>query len=435
MNSNSHKQFDVLVVGAGPAGMTAAVRAAEAGARVGVVDENLAPGGQIWRSGTSGEEHTKDESQWSARLRASGATVFCGKRVFHQPQPGVLLAEGLDDLSELTYEKLVLATGARERFLPFPGWTLPNVMGAGGLQAMVKSGLPIRGKRVVVAGTGPLLLAVAAYLRKHGAEIPLICEQASWESLSRFIIFLMRHPQKIAQGLQLKKELRGIPFETDSWPLTAHGENRLESVSISDRGKCRSIPCDYLACGFHLVPNIELPVLVGCRTAGGCVQVNEFQQTSMANIFCAGEPTGIGGAELSLIEGQIAGLAAVGRNSEARTLFRAREKHRRFARMLDETFCLRPELRNLASPQTVVCRCEDVVHSRLQEHTSWRAAKLHTRCGMGPCQGRICGPATQFLFKWNPDSVRPPVFPARVRNLAASPTTEQPIAAVTGGLQ
>ena len=97
-----------------------------------------------------------------------------------------LLAEDSTVFCELRYEKLVLATGARERFLPFPGWTLPNVMGAGGLQAMVKSGLPIRGKRVIVAGTGPLLLAVAAYLRKHGAEIPVICEQASWSSLARF---------------------------------------------------------------------------------------------------------------------------------------------------------------------------------------------------------------------------------------------------------
>jgi NADPH-dependent 2,4-dienoyl-CoA reductase/sulfur reductase-like enzyme len=435
MNSGSRERFDVLVVGAGPAGIAAAVRAAEAGMRVGVVDENFAPGGQIWRSKPSEEDRTKEASKWRARLEASGSTVICGKRVFHQPEPGALLAEGPDDLVELTYQKLVLATGARERFLPFPGWTLPNVIGAGGLQAMVKSGLPIRGKRVVVAGTGPLLLAVAAYLRSHGAEIPLICEQASRSRLARFGVFLMRHPQKIAQGLQLKNELRGVSFETSSWPVAAHGEDRLEAVTISHGGQHRAIQCDYLACGFHLVPNTELPVLLGCRTAGGYVQVNEFQQTTVNEVFCAGEPTGIGGVELSLIEGQIAGLAAAGRHSEARSFVRAREKHRRFARMLDETFCLRPELRSLASPQTLVCRCEDVSYSRLQEHTSWRAAKLHTRCGMGPCQGRICGPATHFLFKWNPDSVRPPVFPARVENLAAPTATEQPIAAVTGGLQ
>ena len=149
MNSDSRERFDVLVVGAGPAGIAAAALAAETGARVGLVDENFTPGGQIWRSKASEEDHRKEASKWRARLKASGATVLCGKRVFHQPQRGVLLAEGLDDLRELTYQKLVLATGARERLLPFPGWTLPNVTGAGGLQAMVKSGLPIRGKRVV----------------------------------------------------------------------------------------------------------------------------------------------------------------------------------------------------------------------------------------------------------------------------------------------
>ena len=109
-------------------------------------------------------------AKWAHRLRVSGATVLCGFRVVDQPEERVLLAEGSSGFRELEYEKLVLATGARERFLPFPGWTLPNVMGAGGLQAMVKAGLPIRGKRIVVAGTGPLLLAVAAYLRKHGAR-------------------------------------------------------------------------------------------------------------------------------------------------------------------------------------------------------------------------------------------------------------------------
>lgn len=435
MNKHSREQFDVLIIGGGPAGIAAAVRAAETGAHAGIVDENSSLGGQIWRDGPSEEEQLKEASQWYVRLESAGVAVLCGKRVFHYPETGVLLAEGLDDLVELTYRKLVLATGARERFLPFPSWTLPNVTGAGGLQALVKSGLPIRGKRVVVAGTGPLLLAVAAHLGKHGAEIPLICEQAPWSKLARFGVALMRFPKKIGQGLQLKKDIAGIPFAANSWVTAAHGERALEAVTISYAGRTRDIKCDYLACGFHLVPNTELPVLLGCRTRGEYVQVNESQQTSVEGVFCAGEPTRIGGVELSLLEGQIAGLAAVGHVSEGRALFRDRERFRRFARVMEETFCLRPELRILASPQTLVCRCEDVPYSRLQEHTSWRAAKLHTRCGMGPCQGRICGPATQFLFDWNPDSVRPPVFPARLENLAAPLAYEQPTPAVTGDLK
>ena len=272
---------------------------------------------------------------------------------------------------------------------------------------------------MVVAGTGPLLLAVAAYLAKHGAEIPAICEQASWNSLVRFGVALWSNPAKIVQGLQLKRDLAGVRFVANSWPVEAHGRETLDSVTISRAGNLETIPCDYLACGFHLVPNVELQLLLGCRIEAGYVQVDEFQQTTVKGVFCAGEPTAIGGVELALVEGQIAGLAAAGETAEARKLFGEREKARRFARMLDRTFALRPELRNLPSAETLVCRCEDVSYSRLQRQTSWRAAKLQTRCGMGPCQGRVCGPATQFLFQWTPDSVRPPVFPVRVENLAA----------------
>jgi NADPH-dependent 2,4-dienoyl-CoA reductase/sulfur reductase-like enzyme len=439
MNKDLQPRFDVLVVGGGPAGMAAAVRAAECGVRVGIVDDNASLGGQIWRSGSEGGQ-PKEAVGWAERLRTAGVTALCSMRIFDQPEATVLLAEGTDDVHELRCENLVLATGARERFLPFPGWTLPNVMGAGGLQAMVKCGLPMRGKRVVVAGTGPLLLAVAACLRQHGAEIPLICEQASWGNLARFSLSLLGQSLlgpygKLIQGLRLTAELGGTPFAANSWPLAAHGRQTLESVTVSRGGKSETIRCDYLACGFHLVSNIELPLLLGCQIQDGCVQVDDLQRTTVPKVLCAGEPTGIGGVELSIVEGQIAGLAAAGRATEARKLFGERERARRFASILDRTFRLRPELTSLPAPETIVCRCEDVPYSRLRQHTSWRAAKLHTRCGMGPCQGRVCGPATQFLLKWNPASVRPPIFPARVESLAAfadgpAPEHNQ----VTGGI-
>jgi D-hydroxyproline dehydrogenase subunit alpha len=423
------QHFEVLVVGGGPAGMAAAVRAAESGQRVGIVDDNATLGGQIWR----GESEAGSEaSKWTERLRSSRASVLRG-RIFHQPESHVLLAEADDLVQELSYEKLILATGARERFLPFPGWTLPNVMGAGGLQAMVKCGLPIQGKRVVVAGTGPLLLAVAAYLGRHGAEIAMICEQASWASLARFGVALLAQPSKTFQGLQLKRKLRGTTFSPNSWPVAASGKTTVESVTILRSGKLETVPCDYLACGFHLVPNIEVPLLLGCEIQDGCVRVDDFQRTSVAKVFCSGEPTGIGGVELSLVEGEIAGLAAAGRIAEASLLFGKREKLRLFAKRLDRTFRLRSELRKLPQPETIVCRCEDVRYSHLCDHMSWRAAKLQTRCGMGACQGRVCGPATQFLFKWNPDSVRPPIFPARVESLAGTGDSKQELCETTGG--
>ena len=419
---NPTANFDVLVVGAGPAGIAAATRAAECGLSVGIVDDNGAPGGQIWRE--SGEEHTAEAKVWTDRLRGAGVATLFGMRVFDQPRSNVLLAEHDAGVRELHYGKLILATGARERFLPFPGWTLPNAMGAGGLQALVKGGLPIAGKRVVVAGTGPLLLAVAGYLREKGAQVLMICEQASWNALVRFGIGLLRFPGKISQAAMLRRNLSGIPIATKSWVVEAHGALRLESVTISRSGKLERLACEYLACGFHLVPNTELPILLGCWIRGGNVKVDEFQQTSVRDVFCAGEPAGIGGVDAALIEGQIAGLAAADRVNEARSLFGARRKARRFATALDRAYRLRGELKQLPTPETLLCRCEDIAYSRLQQHRSWRAAKLHTRCGMGPCQGRICGPATQFLLNWNPESVRPPVFPVRVESLA-SITAEQ----------
>jgi D-hydroxyproline dehydrogenase subunit alpha len=430
MSKGTRSQFDVLVVGGGPAGLAAAACAAECGLHVGLVDDNPALGGQIWR-GESGNAPS-EAVVWYDRLHAAGTSVLCGTRVFHQAEPGALLAEGPDTLFELKYRQLILATGARERFLPFPGWTLPNVMGAGGLQTLVKSGLPITGKRVVVAGSGPLLLAVAAYLRQHGAEIPIVCEQASWGALAGFGLALLREHTKIRQGFSLRKHLSGVPFAPNSWPVSARGREVLEEVVISHGGKIKTIPCDYLACGFHLVPNNELAVLLGCRVRDGLVEVDDYQQTSVPGIFCAGEPTGIGGLELSLVEGQIAGLAAGGRSAAAKPLFAERQKRRKFARVLDRTFALRAELRGLPLPETIVCRCEDVCCSRIAQYTSWRAAKLQTRCGMGPCQGRICGPATGFLFGWSQDSIRPPIFPTRLEHLIPlTPETEH--SEITGG--
>jgi D-hydroxyproline dehydrogenase subunit alpha len=418
MSKASSQPFDVLVVGGGPAGMAAAICAAECGASVGIVDDNAAFGGQIWR-GNSESYEAPQAARWRARLNSAAITKLCGKRVFDHPEPGTLLAEGTNDLCQLRYRVLVIATGARERFLPFPGWTLPNVMGAGGLQAMVKSGLPIRGKRVMIAGTGPLLIAVAAYLRKHGAEIPVICEQASWRSLAKFGIALLSYPAKITQAWQLKKDLAGIPFSADSWPIQVHGRRFIEAVTISRGRETETIPCDYLACGFHLVPNLELPVFLGCQIDNGYVKVDEFQRTTVDKIFCAGEPTGIGGVEASLIEGQIAGYAAAACFEKAQALLGQKRNAQRFASHLERAFRLRLELAHLPSSGTVVCRCEDVTYLRLQAHASWRAAKLQTRCGMGPCQGRVCGPAIEFLFKWKSDSMRPPVFPARVENMAS----------------
>ena len=410
----AERRFDVLVAGAGPAGIAAACAAAESGRSVGVVDDNPAAGGQIWRGG----DLPRDARRWLERFGRSGAELIAGTRLIDRVEHHVLLAESDNTALAIAYEKLILATGARERFLPFAAWTLPNVMGAGGLQALVKGGLPIRGQRVVVAGTGPLLLAVAAYLRQHGALVPVIAEQAPWSRVARFGLAL--ETPKLVQALGLRLDLLGSRYRTGCWPVAAEGDGAVNAVILRSAERTWRVPCDYLACGFGLVPNLELPLLVGCEVRDGFVAVNEWQEASATGVYCAGEPTGIAGLDLALTSGLIAGYSAAGPRDQACEYLHARDRTRRFRRALDRAFALRDELKTLATPDTTVCRCEDVTLGRIRTHHSWRSAKLQTRCGMGPCQGRVCGPAVEFLLGWTPESVRGPILPARVDHLSGA---------------
>jgi len=294
-------------------------------------------------------------------------------------------------------------------------------MGAGALDAMVRGGLPIAEKRVVVAGTGPLLLAVAAHLARRGAKVVALCEQAPLRRFIPFAANLLREPSKLAKGVGYFTSTRGTHFRSSCWPIAATGTEKLESVTLQRAGKTWDVRCDYLACGFHLVPNLEIAALLGCRIADGLVVTDDLQRTSAADVFCVGEPTGIGGVDLALLEGKIAGLTATGRMTEAMNLARHSSRQLRFVRALKDVTALDPQLRKLATEPTLVCRCEDVSYGSLREHACWRDAKLQTRCGMGPCQGRICGAATEFLFGWVSASiesnVRPPIFPANVSSL------------------
>jgi NADPH-dependent 2,4-dienoyl-CoA reductase/sulfur reductase-like enzyme len=426
MDSVAQRSFDVAVIGAGPAGIAAAVAASESGARVVLIDDNPAPGGQIWR-GSASTSHHPEAGHWLDQLSKSGVTLIAGTRVFYA-QNGTLEAESDHSLCQLLYGKLILATGARELFLPFPGWTLPNVFGAGGFQALVKSGLPVKGKRVVVAGTGPLLLAVAAYLSEREADVLCICEQAPFSQLRAFTLAMASFPRKLVEAAQLRFRCRRAPYLTSSWPVAAIGQDRLQSVQISDHHRLREIECDFLACGFHLVPNLELARALGCSLTDGYVEVSNLQETSQLGVYCAGEPTGIAGMELSIVEGQIAGYAAASRIISTKQLLATRARYRKVVSTMKKAFALRPELATLAKPDTLLCRCEDISFEDARKHASWRAAKLHSRCGMGPCQARVCGAAAEFLFGWTMDSSRPPIFPVRCSSLAAisSPASPTP---------
>lgn len=434
MTDSAHS-FEVVVVGGGPAGLAAACVIAESGRAVALIEGSPWLGGQIWRGAQERPIPTGPATarRWLSRFHACRATLLDSTRVIAMPRPGVLLAEHENSPREIKWQRLILATGARELFLPFPGWAIPGVMGPGGLQALAKQGWPVENQRIVVAGSGPLLLAAADGLTRHGACVQTVVEQAPWQRVAGFALRLSCYPAKLCQALSLKMRLAGVPYRCGVWPVRAEGDEKLRRVILTDGRRTWAEPCNLLACGFGLVPNVELAVMLGCELSEGNVKVDAWQATTTSNVYCAGEPTGIGGADCALVEGQIAGFAAVGKIAEATALFAKRAAWHRFRGALARAFALRSELKRLATNETIVCRCEDVTFGRLCQFTNWRQAKLLSRCGMGSCQGRVCGGATQVLFGWGAESIRPPLLPAKVGSLISSTNRPDNLVEATPG--
>ena len=384
-------EFDVAVIGAGPAGLAAAARAAESGQRVVVLDAGTRPGGQYWR-------HRKD-SPPSGRYQRLAASL---PRVEYRPdspvwfaEPGFVLHSRDDAVSA---ERVILATGAYDRVVPFPGWTLPGVTTAGGAQAMLKGNGVLVGRRIVVAGTGPFLLPVAAGLAQAGARVVGVFEANN-------PLRLRIPPGKLAEAARYAATFarHRIPYRTRHTVVAAHGADEVESVTVQGPRGSREIECDALAVGYGFTPAIELATLLGCATRVDAdnnlvVTVDEHQETSVPGVYAAGEVTGIGGADLSIVEGAIAGLAR-----STPDLARRRTRLARFAEALKQAFPIPRQWPEALTPDTIVCRCEEVSYAGVRYSvtelgaTTARTVKSLSRTGMGWCQGRMCGYAVACL--------------------------------------
>ncbi len=419
------ERCDLLIVGAGPAGLAAAAAAAPGGQRIVLIDDNPAPGGQIWRDGPGARLPASARTLRAAVGRCANVALWTGTRVLAATASDELLLEQPHRSVRLRWGRLILCTGARELLLPFPGWTLPGVSGAGGLQALIKAGWPVAGERVVVAGSGPLLLAAASTAAQAGAKVVGLIEQAPAWPLARLALSLVRWPEKLVQAATL------LPrhYRSGAVVTAALGAQRVEAVQVRQgvqpQAPTLTLDCDRLACGYGLVPNIQLGQLLGCALDPGtghgpALRVDALQATSLAAVWAAGECTGVGGSELARVEGTIAGLAASGQIDAARPWRRRRERWQAFAARIEQTFALGPAVAGLPQPDTLVCRCEDVAWRELQPHDGWTEAKLQTRCGMGACQGRVCGAALQVLKGWSPPAPRVPLVPAPIGSLAGA---------------
>jgi D-hydroxyproline dehydrogenase subunit alpha len=423
-------RFDIVVIGAGPAGLRARQIALAEGMHVALIDDNPRPGGQVWRQGP-GFKIADPLKRWFAQTALhAGLTQMNGARVIAATRDKRLLVERDESPLQVQYERLILATGARERLLPFDGWTLPGVTGAGALQALIKGGVDVAGERIVIAGSGPLLLAAAATARQRGAEVVAVYERATFARVMRFGVSLAGVPGKLAQACGLVRAGGVSRYRTGSVVVAALGGSKVEAVTVRSNGREETVECDRVANGCGLVPNTTLARALGCELdegARGGIRVDERQRTTVDDILVAGECTGVGGMELARAEGAIAAYAALGID-DARMAqeCRVRRRWQRFAARVEEAFEAGASPWPFPSAQILLCRCEDVSVGTVARYANWRDAKLHTRCGMGACQGRICGTAAASFFGWSMDDVRagasprPPISSARIGTLMAA---------------
>lgn len=410
MTTPTERRVDVLVIGAGPAGISAAVAAREAGKTVLVVDQGARPGGQVWRH-RDARALPPVARRWVRRAVELGIEFTQGARVIDALSPTALVIEGAGTTVLCRAAAVVIAAGAKERFIPFPGWTLPGVVGIGGLQALIKGGLEIAGRRVVIAGTGPLLFPVAATVARASGRLLLVAEQAPAHQVAGFGLGLLAKPTAISLAVKYRWRFRRTRLRTSHWVVAAEGADRVRHVVIRGPRGERRLECDWVATSAGLVPNTELAQLLGCAVDAGAVAVDRNQATSVIGVWAAGECTGVKGDEAAIAEGGIAGAGAAGSGDSPAlgALRRRRDAGRSFGARIAAAFAPRAELTQLADDQTILCRCENVRRGDIDARWSQRQAKLWTRIGMGECQGAVCGPACAALFGWGANAVRPPL--------------------------
>jgi thioredoxin reductase len=469
---------DVLVLGAGPAGVEAALASAEFGVSVVILDSAPDAGGQVYRappaefafgSAAIDTEHATGDT---LRKRLAASPV---RAMFEQTawlaEPGFTVeAVGPDGRQTFRADALIVATGTHERIIPVPGWTLPGVVGLGAVTVLLKSQHVLPGARTLVAGCGPLLLAAAVGIIEAGGDVAAIVDLNGWSSLLPVAPRMLARPDLIARGIRWMQTIRrhGVPVFRRHTIVAIEGRKEVEAVVIAPvnlswqpipNGRSIRIATDAVALGHGLVPAVEATRLLGAKhvfdpRSGGWVPDHDpYGRTTIPRLYAAGDVCGVAGVAAAAARGRRAGLAAAndlgkidsrrfaaeaGRDGLA--LRRAEQFGSGAARLMQ----IRSGLIHTITPETIVCRCEDVTRQEIETAIveggrTLNAVKSATRCGMGPCQGRMCSEATTLLVAsrvggllaagtW---TIRPPLrpvpFDALTENFEYGDITQQPV--------
>lgn len=475
MNAN---RVDVVIVGAGPAGMAAANVAAQRGLSVTVLDEQAAPGGQIYRAITQtsarrlqilGPDYAAG-GELARAFAASGAKHERGASVWQVTAERTVdyVQDGV--VKSLQAGAIILCSGAMERPFPIPGWTLPGVLTAGAAQILLKSAEVVPSQPVVLAGCGPLLYLLGWQYLRAGVPIRAIVDTTDSADYRRALTHLggaLKGWRQLAKGLKLMRALKraGVPFHQGATDLALEGTDALEAIRFSVAGRVQRLPATLVLLHQGVVPNTQVSWSLRARHRWDDAQLcwvpetDAWGELDVADIYVAGDSRGIGGAQAAAEQGRLAALEIVhraGRIDRAMRDTLAAPVHRALREMLH----IRPFLDALYRPKdanripadgVTVCRCEEVTAGQLREFVKLgclgpNQAKSFGRCGMGPCQGRLCGltvteviadargvpPAEVGYYR-----VRPPIKPVTLAELAAAheaalrrDDTQQPVQAV-----
>ena len=439
MGGGGVKDPELIIIGAGPGGIAAAVEAARAGVTVKILDENPKPGGRIYGQLNDGFKLINprflgpDYEKGQALLaefdnfhdkidHRHDALVFGTfenrEMAFHQAGKG----------ERLRFNKLVVATGAYDRPVPFPGWTLPGVLTAGGAQTLVKMQRVLPGKNILFAGTGPLQLVVANQVLDGGGKVEAILEAGEINNWLKLLKGFGRNWGLLTDGLQYMRAIRkaGVPLLRKHIILEARGDNQVEEAVIAEVDKDwrpiektrRTFKVDTICLGYGLVPSVELTRLVGCQhryaiDLGGWVpERNEGMETSVPGVFAVGDGAGVAGSTMAMLEGRIAGITAA-RSLGYISSEEARKRKKPYLNdikkigqlrdALDQISYPRPGLFELAHDDTIICRCEELTLGDIKSAIGKGSIEMNelkrmTRMGMGRCQGRMCAPVVQEII-------------------------------------